>query len=162
MKEKKAQKHKKIRTQEHNNTNIFLGETRRDKTLQNILGIDLNKSSVKPRQLLLTSLWSTSSSLSWKTTWVSEYKWRGAPPYLYYSVELTSNLTWMTFLTDWADLSNLTQKITFIILTLGYYWSNLHPEVYINSFKDSNKNKLIYQRRNTINTYGIYSKVIIL
>ena len=93
---------------------------------------------------------------------MSEYKWRGVTPCLYYSVELTSNLTWITFLTDRTDLSNWTPKITFIILTLGYYWPDLHSEVYIDSFNESNKTKLISWRRNTINTSGISSEVTVL
>ena len=135
------------------NKNIFLKETIRKKTPQNFLSIELNQISVKPRQLLLSSFSCTNFSLSCKTTGVREYKWRGPPPYLYSSVDLASNLTIPTFLTVWVDLSSKTPKITFIILTLGYYWPNLHSEVYIDSFNDSYKTKPMSRRRNIFNTY---------
>ena len=132
-----------------------------DKTPKKFLSIELNKSSVKPRKLLLSSFRYTCSSLSCIKTWVSEYKWSGARPYLYSSVELTYNLTGPTCLTDWVDLSSKTLKTTFIIFPLGYYWSELHPEVYIDSFNDSYKTKLISWWRNTINTSRISSEITI-
>ena len=48
LKEQHAQNHKNTRTQEHKNTEIFLGETTREKTPQNFLSIELNHNSVKP------------------------------------------------------------------------------------------------------------------
>ena len=136
----------------HKNTNIFLRETIREKTPQNFLSMKLNYSSVNPRQLLLSYFWLTNISLSCKTTWVNEYKWIGAPPSLYFLVDLTSNLTGPICLTDWANLASRTPKITYIILTLGYYWPDLHSEVYIDSFNDSYKTTLISQRMKVFNT----------
>ena len=52
--------------------------------------------------------------------------------------ELGEHFLVLTLWPNNANLSSKTQNIIFIILTLGYYWPELHSEVYIDSFNDSN------------------------
>ena len=74
---------------------------------------------------------------------------KGGTSYLYSSVDLTSNLVGPTSLAVRADLSNWTLQIA------------LHQEIYIASFGDFDKTKLISLRRNTI-LLGISSEVTII
>ena len=117
------------------NKKIFLRETTRDTTPQNFLSIEFNQDSVKIHTKSSSFfLVCYHFSLLLRTTWVSTYKWRGAPSYLYSSVELTSNLVGPTSLAIQDYMSNWNLHKEFIIMTLGYYWPDLQWRIYLMTF----------------------------
>ena len=112
LKEQQADKHK--------NLNIFLRETTREKTLQNFLSIELNQSSVKPKENA-SLFFMVNLLFSLLQTCLSECVQMNR------SASLFIFIFWLDLEPSRADLSSKTPKTIFIIMTLGYYWPDLHP-----------------------------------